>query len=121
MLLQHKSQGAGAFTLIETFSSDQTEILRSVAEDETSTDIINAKHESIHSIAARMQSQQKLSSWIVQALLPPAEVEPEQLRTDGAFFRLLKRHLPDHLSWAAQMVTQEVVTKQSNEGDLSSG
>ena len=110
LVLQHKSQGASAFSLGDPLTPAQADILRSIAEDETSNDFTPTPGESIFSFAARLQVQEKLSCWVIQSLLPQQDVAAEQARTDGALFRALKRNLPSHLAWAAQMVSSEAAT-----------
>ena len=109
LVLQHKSQGASAISFGDALTSEQVELLRSVSQDETNSDLQKSMGETIFSFTTKLQAQEKLYNWIAQSLLPPQEVKVEQTRTDGTLFRVLKKNLPANLAcqWAAQLVSSD--------------
>ena len=113
LVLQHKSQGASVISFGDILTNDQEELLRSVSQDETNSDLQKLPEETIFAFTTKMQAQEKLFNWIVQSLLPPLEVSAEQTRTDGTLFRVLKRSLPTNLAWAAQMVSNDAKQRGS--------
>jgi hypothetical protein len=99
-----------------TFTSGEIDTLRSIVQDEATGECQNTVAESVLAFTTKLQSLEKTSNWIIQALLPQAEIKGEQLRVDGVLFRILKKNLPSHLSWAADMVQQQASTTPSKKG-----
>ena len=113
LVLQHKSQGASAISFGDALTNEQVELLRSVSQDETNSDLQKSTGETIFSFTTKLQAQEKLYNWIAQSLLPPQEVKVEQTRTDGTLFRVLKKNLPANLAWAAQLVSSDSTRRGS--------
>ena len=75
LVLQHKIQGTGVLNIEQSINQDQQETLRSIAQDEITCDLHKEPGDSIFAFATKLQAQEALSNWIVQALLPPHEVQ----------------------------------------------
>ena len=116
LVLQHKIQGTVVLNIDQAINQEQQETLRSIAQDEITCDLHKEPGDSIFAFAARLQSQEALSNWIVQALLPQHEVASELYRTDGTLFRLLAKNLPQSLSLAAQMVAENATRDKRRGG-----
>jgi hypothetical protein len=117
LVLQHKRQGAAVVLNVgQAISDEQQETLRSIAHDEIAIDFHKTPGESIFDFAAKLQDREALSNWIVQSLLPPLEVAGEQYRIDGTLFRVLKKNLPQYVSWAAQIVASEATREKRRGG-----
>ena len=110
-VLHHKSQGAAAVNFGMPLTSAQEDTLKSIAQDEGQCDMQKSPGETIFSFVGKLQTQEKLSTWIARSLLPTADIATELLRTDGTLFRTLKRNLPQHLSWAAQMISSDSIER----------
>jgi hypothetical protein len=99
-----------------TFTPEQMDTLRSIVQDEATGECQNKEAESVLDFTTKLQSLEKISNWIIQVLLPQAEIKEEQLRVDGVLFRILKRNLPTNLSWAADTVQQQASASTTRKG-----
>jgi hypothetical protein len=99
-----------------TFTPAEVDTLRSIVQDEATGECQNTMAESALAFTTKLQGLEKISNWIIQVLLPQAEIKGEQLRVDGVLFRILKKNLPSHLSWAADMVQQQASTTPNRKG-----
>ena len=120
LVLEHKGLSTVEVNFKMTFTSEEIDTLRSIVQDEATGECQNTVAESVLAFTTKLQGLEKISNWIIQVLLPQAEIKGEQLRVDGVLFRILKRNLPSHLSWAADMVRQQASTTPTKKEARSS-
>ena len=116
LVLEHKGLSTVEVNFKMTFTSEEIDTLRSIVQDEATGECQNTVAESVLAFTTKLQGMEKTSNWIIQVLLPQAEIKGEQLRVDGVLFRILKKNLPSHLSWAADMVQQQASTTATKKG-----
>ena len=116
LVLEHKGLSTVEVNFKMTFTSEEIDTLRSIVQDEATGECQNTVAESVLAFTTKLQGLEKISNWIIQVLLPQAEIKGEQLRVDGVLFRILKKNIPSHLSWAADMVQQQASTTPTKKG-----
>ena len=116
LVLEHKGLSTVEVNFKMTFTSGEIDTLRSIVQDEATGECQNTTAESALAFTTKLQGLEKASNWIIQVLLPQAEIKGEQLRVDGVLFRILKKNIPSHLSWAADMVQQQASTTPTKKG-----